>query len=294
MSVHGPIWLVCVAGLMIGSAAPVLGADTEADVVYGHKDGLALTFDVLQPDQDPNGAAVLFLVSGGWYSRWTPPDAMRSFLKPYLDRGYTVLAIRHGSSPRYGIPDAVSDVRRAIRFVRQNSERFGIDPSRMAALGMSAGGHLALMLATTGDDGQPDAEDSVDTVSSRLATVVALVPPTDLRVMVWDAADSDPVYRGFPALDLPLDDAAENSPLLHVSKDDAPALVIMGGQDKLVPAQHGEWIQKAFEKHDVPSQLVILENSGHGLEGEDRETAMRAILEWLDRHLLPPLPAEEK
>ncbi len=287
MSVHRLIWLVGLVSLLVGAAVPALGADTEADVVYGHKDGLALTFDVLKPDKEPNGAAILFLVSGGWYSRWSPPEATRAFLKPYLDRGYTVLAIRHGSSPRYGIPDAVADVRRAVRFVRQNAERFGIDPSRMAALGMSAGGHLALMLATTGDDGQPDAgRFAWTTVSSRLATVVALVPPTDLRIMAWDAPIRTPMYRQFPALNLPLDAAAENSPLLQVTNDDAPALVIMGGKDTLVPAKHGEWIQKAFEKHDVPSQLVILEDSGHGLEGEDRETAMRTVLEWFDGHLL--------
>jgi acetyl esterase/lipase len=285
MSACRIFWRLCLVGLLVVWAAPAGGAEMETDVVYGHKDGLALTFDVFYPEQEAHGAAVLFLVSGGWYSRWSPPEATRAFLRPYLDRGYTVMAIRHGSSPRYGIPDAVADVRRAVRFIRQEAERFNIDPTRMAALGMSAGGHLALMLATTGDDGQPSADDPLAAVSSRLKTVVALVPPTDLRHLVWDAPDCDPVYRQFPALDLSPERAAQNSPLLEVSPDDAPALVIMGGQDKLVPPEHGEWIQQAFQKHEVPSRLLILENSGHGLEGEDRERAMRTVLEWLDGHL---------
>ena len=80
----------------------------------------------------------------------------RILFDAYLQRGYRVFAIRHGSSPRYGIPDAVSDVRRAVRFIRQEASRFEIDPDRMAVMGMSAGGHLALMIGTTGDEGQPD------------------------------------------------------------------------------------------------------------------------------------------
>ncbi len=50
------------------------------EVIYGHKDGLALTFDVFEPSGEPNGAAVLFMVSGGWYSKWSPPESMRRAL----------------------------------------------------------------------------------------------------------------------------------------------------------------------------------------------------------------------
>ena len=260
----------------------------EQDVVYGHKDGLALTMDVYRPESDSNEAAILFMVSGGWYSRWAPPERAKPLFQPYLDKGYTLLAVRHGSSPRYSIPEAVSDVTRAVRFVRKNAKRFHVDADRLGVLGMSAGGHLALMLGTTGDDGEPDAKDKLDRVSSRVAAVVALVPPTDLRVAVWDAPESLPAYRGFPALNLPLAKAGKNSPLVHVSADDAPSLVIMGGKDKLVPAKHGQWIDEAFQKKGVEHKLIVLPDAGHSLKGdENRATLVREALGWFERHLAP-------
>ena len=76
------------------------------DVVYGHKLGLAMTCDVFTPADDANGAAVLFMVSGGWYSNWTPPKQFQHFVKPLTDKGFTVFAVRHGSSPRFSIAEA--------------------------------------------------------------------------------------------------------------------------------------------------------------------------------------------
>jgi acetyl esterase/lipase len=258
----------------------------QPDIVYGHKDGLALTMDLFQPTTEPNGAAILFMVSGGWYSRWAPPEQIKPLFQPYLEKGFRVFAIRHGSSPRYTIPEAVADVQRAVRFVRDRAGQFGVDDQRFGVLGMSAGGHLSLMLGTTGDDGRPDAKDELDRVSSRVAAVVALVPPTDLRVAVWESPESLPAYRNFPALNLAMEKAGPNSPLVHVTADDAPALVIMGGRDELVPPKHGHWIDEAFERENVHHKLIVLADAGHGLEGEEnRATVIREAVQWFDTHL---------
>lgn len=257
-----------------------------ADVVYGHKDGLALTMDVYRPDAEANGAAILFMVSGGWFSRWAPPEQTKPFFQPYLSNGYTVFAVRHGSSPRYSIPEAVADVQRAVRFVRKNAERFQVDSDRLGVLGMSAGGHLSLMLGTTGDDGDSNAKDDLDKISSRVAAVVALVPPTDLRVAVWESPESLPAYRGFPALNLAMEKAGPNSPLVHVTPDDTPALVIMGGKDELVPEKHGHWIAEAFQREKVKHKLIVFPDAGHGLEGEEnRATMIREAVGWFNEHL---------
>ena len=263
--------------------------DLEADVVYGHKDGLALTMDVYRPKGTPSGGAVLFLVSGGWVSRWGPPEQARPLFAPYLEAGHLDFAERHGSSPRYTIPEAVGDVRRAVRFVRSNAARFGVDAERLGVLGMSAGGHLSLMLATTGDEGNPRAQDVVERESSRVASVAALVPPTDLRVAVWESPESLPAYRAFPALDLPMAKAKEHSPVVHASADDAPALVIMGGKDELVPPRHGEWIAAAYEKAGAAHKLIVLPEAGHGLDGAgNREKVVAEVVRWFDRHLGAP------
>ena len=225
------------------------------------------------------------MVSGGWFSRWTPPEKMQGFTQPLTDQGFTVFSVRHGSSPKFSIPEVVEDVRRSVRYIRLNAERFGVDPDRLGVYGMSAGGHLALMLGTASDNGDAESEDPVLRASDRVKAVVAMVPPTDLRIAVWDAPESLPAYKNFPALDLPIDEAAKYSPLLHVTPDDPPTLVVSGVKDKLVPIKHSEDIRDALEAQNVPNKLILFENSGHGFQPEDLKTTMSAMAAWFEKHL---------
>ena len=117
-----------VALVVVLAPAPfVRAAEVEIvpDVVYGHKDGMAMTFDVIKPKTNANGAAVLYMVSGGWVSSWTPPQQMATRFANLLDKGFTVIPVRHGSSPKYVIPEIVADVRRAVRFIRHNATAVG-------------------------------------------------------------------------------------------------------------------------------------------------------------------------
>jgi acetyl esterase/lipase len=254
------------------------------DVVYGHKHGLAMTFDVFTP-AEPNGAGVLFMVSGGWYSGWTPPEKMQAAFAPLTDAGFTVFAVRHGSSPKFSIPEAVDDVRRSVRFIRHNAEGFGVDPDRLGVYGYSAGGHLSLMLGTASDEGDAKAEDDVLKASDRVQAVVAFVAPTDLQIMVWAAPDHLPAYDRFPALELDLEAAKEHSPLVHVTPDDPPTLLVVGAKDDLVPMSHSENIHKAFEEQKVASELVVYDDSGHGLVAADAQKAAVEMVKWFQEHL---------
>jgi len=116
--------LALAAGVFL--VEPAAGAEVEIfpDVVYGHKDGLAMTIDVIKPRTSANGAAILYMVSGGWVSTWTPPAQTATRFQALLDKGFTVIAVRHGSSPKYFIPEIVADVRRAVRFVRYNAAQW--------------------------------------------------------------------------------------------------------------------------------------------------------------------------
>ncbi len=258
------------------------------DVVYGHKLGLAMTCDVFAPAEKVNGAAVLFMVSGGWYSNWIPPEQFQNNVKPLTDKGFTVFAVRHGSSPKFSIAEAVSDVRRSVRFIRMNSEQFKIDPNRIGVYGMSAGGHLSLMLGTTSDDGNPNAKDPVDKISDRVNAVVAYVAPTDLQIMAKDAPDRLPAYARFPALDIDMKTAAVDSPLLYVTSDDAPTLLLAGDKDDLVPVEHSRRIQAAFEKEKVDSELIEFKGAGHGFQGEDAKKSTEDMVAWFVTHLASP------
>lgn len=268
----------------------VCGEDTAVkitpDVVYGHKFGLALTMDVCRPVANANGAGVLFMVSGGWYSNWAPPEKMEGFYKSLTEHGFTVFLVRHGSSPKFSIPEAVSDVRRSVRFIRKNAAQFQVDPNRLGVYGMSAGGHLSLVLGTTADEGKGDDADPIETVSDRVQAVVAFVAPTDLRIMVREAKDRLPAYDRFPALELELSEAEKYSPLTQVSSDDAPSLLLAGDKDDLVPVDHSRRIRDAFGQHQVPCELVEFPGAGHGLNAEEMKSAQQQMVAWFQKHLM--------
>lgn len=276
----------CLATLLAVAPSAVRAApsfEVVPDVVYGHKDGMALTLDIVRPKQGANGAGVLFIVSGGWYSRYAPPEKFAVQFSPLLDAGFTLFFVRHGSSPRYVIPEIIDDVRRAVRFVRIHAKQYGVDPERLGVMGQSAGGHLSLVLGTTGDAGNPQAEDQVLRASDRVAAVVAYFPPTDVRPWV---DPSSKYYQNYPALRIDAAKAAASSPLLHVSPDDAPTLLITGDKDTLVPMEHSEKIRLQFQEKNVPCDLLVIPGAGHGFKGDDARQASDAMVAWFKKYLL--------
>jgi len=258
------------------------------DVVYGHKDGLALTMDVFLPEK-PNGAGVLFMVSGGWYSVYIPPERSQLSFAPLRKAGFTVFAVRHGSSPKYVVPEIVQDVRHAVRHVRHHAAKYQVDANRLGVYGGSAGGHLSLMLGTTADRGNPASPDPVQRNSSHVSAVVAFYPPTDLRPWVTDV--NSRYYQNYPALRFEAKKANDYSPILQVTPDDAPTLLIHGDMDKLVPIDHSLNIIKEFEKHEVKSRLITLKDASHGFRGEDAKTAGSETIQWFLEHLAPKKPS---
>jgi acetyl esterase/lipase len=279
-----------VAGLvLLALVAPLRAADEVQivpDVVYGHKDGMALTFDVFKPAK-PNGAAILWIQSGGWYSNYTDPPAMAAVCKPFLEKGWTMCIVRHGSAPKYTVPEAAQDVRRCVRVVHLKAKEFGIDPDRLGVMGGSAGGHLSLMLGTTGDDGDPAAKDEVLKQSSRVAAVVALYPPTDISTWTTDPPEAIKKIPGLkPPLTFDAKLAPEYSPLLKVTDKTAPTLMIHGDKDELVPIEHSKKMLEALEKVKVPVKLVTIEGAGHGFNQEQNQSQVGpAMMDWFEKYL---------
>jgi acetyl esterase/lipase len=264
-------------------ATPVAAADVEIlpDLVYGHKDGLAMTLDVLKPKTGANGAAILYMVSGGWVSRWAPPQESAARFQFLLDKGFAVVIIRHGSSPRYHVPDAVSDVRRAVRFVRHNAKQWGVDANRLGVHGGSAGGHLSLVLGMASDAGDPSAEEPFMRESNRVAAVVAYYPPVDLRTMARGAVPATEGQR-FPALNFEKEKAADISPILFVTPDDPPTLLIHGDADTTVNISHSQRMFQALQENKIRSNFITLPGAGHGFRDADAGKAQAALVAWFE------------
>ena len=166
------------------------------DVVYRHKDGMALTYDVFRPNENANGLGVLFMVSGGGIPAGRRPSQGRLSSSRCSIAGSRCW--RAMAQPRYKVPEAVADVRLAVRHIRLHAADYRIDPERLGVYGMSAGGHLSLALATTADAGDPAAKDQVLRQSSRVAAAVAYYPPSDLRA--WVTGEDPKMRTDYPAL----------------------------------------------------------------------------------------------
>ena len=245
------------------------------DVVYGHKDGMALTYDVFQPKENAKGIGLLFMVSGGWVSMWSEPAKLQPMIQPLLDAGYTVFAVRHGSSPRYVIPEIAVDVRSALKFIHAHAADYKVDPSKLGVFGFSAGGHLSLVLGTMTNDQKA-------TDAPHVAAVVAVFPPTDLGPYV---DPQSPLREQFPALKFDPAKANDYSPLMHVTADDAPTLLVHGDKDELVPIWHSQKIAAAFAEAKVPAELITIEGAAHGFNAEGNMRMVKGMVDWFDKYL---------
>jgi acetyl esterase/lipase len=272
------------------------------DVIYGRKAGTALTLDVFTPRQGANGAAIIWVISGGWYSSHDNinPGGVAEFIK----RGYTVFAVVHGSQPTFTIPEILLDMHRAVRYVRHHAKEYHIDPDRIGITGGSAGGHLSLMQGTAGDPGDPKATDPVNRASSRVQAVACFFPPTDF--LNYGEEGKDAIGRGTlanfrtafdvrvydpktKALERITDEAKvlelgrKISPITHVTADAPPTLIIHGDQDKLVPIQQAEVMIAKLKAAGVPAELVVKKGAAHGWP--DLPKDMTTIADWFDKHL---------
>lgn len=259
------------------SSASFADPNIKSDVVYGHKDGMALVYDVLQPE-NANGAAIVYMVSGGWYSRWAPPQNRASQFADMLEAGFTVIPVHHGSAPRYYVPEAYADVSLAIRHIKLHAEHHGIDGDRIGVTGGSAGGHLSLMLGLNSDAGKMDSDDELMQQANDVAAVVAYFPPVDLREL------TGPNDR-FPALDFPQEKAAAISPILHADPNDPPTLLIHGDADDLVNISNSKIMFDEFKKQQVTTDFITIEGAGHGFRGDDAQLAAAARLDWFKKYL---------
>ena len=263
----------------------------EADVIYGRKDGMALTYDVLKPE-NANGAAIIFMMSGGWYSSWSPPDRVALQFADLLDAGFTVIPLYHGSAPRYKIPDAVNDVNLATMHIKKSAADYGVDPDRIGVTGGSAGGHLALMVGLATEQVQATAAAAEGELDASLAAIVAYFPPVDFRQAetaatgIISEVGQDELYSRFPALIFDEALIPAVSPITHVDSDDPPTLLVHGDADPLVHISHSFVMSEQLKSNNIESDFLVIEGGKHGFRGENSAIANRARLAWFEEHLL--------
>lgn len=275
--------------LLLATCTPATAQETDVsktwDIVYSSAGDIELRLDLVQPPAaKAPGPAVVVIHGGAW--REGDKAENRRLLVDFARRGYVAISPQYRFSPKDRFPAPVLDVKAAVRWLRSNAASLKVDPTRIGAMGFSAGGHLALMLGLTGPGDGFEAGVPAAAPSSRVQAVVAFYPPVDLaepgftdfaRNLVKD-------FLGRTAKDRP-DLAAKASPITFVDRGDAAVLLFQGTSDELVPESGALRFAQALTRAGVPGRIELLLGAKHGFAGVEYSEAMTDAFAFFARHL---------
>ena len=224
------------------------------------EDTPTLTIFAPQPGH-ANGSAVVVL-PGGAYMGLAANLEGRQVADWFTSRGFRAFVLSYRlSSNGYLLPVPLLDARRAVQTVRARARDYFINPNRIVIIGFSAGGHLAALAATQPVEGNPNAIDPIERVSSRPDYLVLGYP--------WiGAISSDTSHLSYCKLFNVMDRCEElrkeYSPDLFVSSKTPSTFWFHTANDETVPVEQGLRFYEALIKAGVPAEAHIFANGPHG------------------------------
>ena len=239
---------------------------------------------------------IVWINGAGW--RRCDKNLMAAEMEYFAEHGYAVACIQYRHSGEGSFPAQLIDVKTAVRFLRAHAAQYGLDPDRVAAMGRSAGGHLAAWMAMN-TDGFDSEEWSG--YSSCVRAAVDFFGPVDVKRcnLIEIENFKNPNHRwhrieethggallgGDPATMVERSDAA--SPIFHISGRAAPIIILHGDQDPLVPCSMSEdfYDRLVGAGLEEQSELYIVKNGGHGTRELFQPEVKGTILAFLDRWL---------
>ena len=283
--------LLCL-GLFVWGMVPVSDAPTtrqEKDVVFATAGDTTLLLDIAMPTQGAGPfPAVVCIHGGGWVVG--ERKEMAAALDVLARRGYVAIAPDYRLAPKHRFPACVEDCKAAVRWLRANAGKYHVDPDRIGAVGLSAGGHLACMLGvTTPSDGLDGTGDNAGK-SSQVQAVVAMSAPTDLTSSaLWTPAvltnTLEPLLGGPPAK-LP-DLYRKASPACYRPTSPPPFLLIHGSADTRVPIGQMRAFSDMLKSCNGSVREVVLADEGHTWAGPALLRSVDQMLTFLDEKLKP-------
>jgi acetyl esterase/lipase len=255
--------------------------------------------DLFQPPPASSPRPAVLVIHGGGWTEGIYRSSMAAHAQRLADAGYVTFNIEYRLTPDGGqYPHAVQDCYCALAYMRNHATALGIDPTRIAGLGYSAGGHLVSMLGVdTAADVQADCAEGATTP---LAAVVAGSGVEDMAALpgnVWSVTE----FMGGSVSDVP-DAYHAASPLSHVVAGAPPYLFVHGDDDWFVNFEAQEQpMQAALDAVGTPTHLLRIPGGGHilnrGVDGGsydlplteiDTPEAQIAIIDFLDHTIGPP------
>lgn len=253
--------------------------------------GAKMEMDIVRPKNQNGPAPAVLLIHGGGFRAGKRQSYLQQATR-LAERGYVAATASYRLAPRNQFPSSVEDAKAAVRFLRANAAKYGIDPDRIGAWGGSAGGHLVLMLGLTGDIAEFEGTGPNREFSSKVQAVINYYGPTDFTQSYSksvDAADVLPLWLG-GHLDQNRKVHQKASPINWVTPNAAPTLSLHGTKDAYVAFEHSVQLTERLINAGVDAELESFSGAGHGFKGPDAERAETLAIQFLDRYLKPTAP----
>ena len=250
------------------------GIEIKKDLVYATKEKLDLKLDAYLPVGSKVRPSVLVIHGGGW--RIGSKRQLGRYASSLAERGFNAFAINYRLAPKHKHPAQIEDCRDAVRWIRQNSGKYGGDPDRIGALGYSAGAHLACLLAVTGKE-QGDKE-----VGTKIR--VAVGGGTPCEFMSFPTKNKTLAYwLGGSRKEVP-NAYRDASPTEHLDKGDAPIFFFHGEADYLVGMSGAKKMSEEMKKLGIDSHFHLIKEAGH-FRAVFNSKAIGASFDFLEKHL---------
>ena len=284
------LFLTLIAAVVFG-AELVIPSDITLDrgVDYTSITHGKLAMDVARP-KAPGQYPGIVLIHGGGFSGGNRESYLPMAVR-LAQNGYVAATVSYRLTPSYQFPVPLYDVKAAVRFLRANAGRFGVDKIHMAAIGVSAGATWSQMLAVTRNMPQFEGTGAARGESSSVDCAISFYGRSDMRRAYEgsrNAAEALPPLLGGDRMHA-LDAHFRASPINWVTPDSAPILAIHGTRDLNVPFEQSVWLVERMRSAGVEAELETIAEAGHGFKGADEERAFTRALDFLNRQLKPKL-----
>lgn len=263
--------------------------ETHTNLTYASYGERTLQLDLYRPKATTKPLpAIVCIHGGGWFKG--DRSNMTQLAQALAARGYVAVSISYRLSGEAKFPAAIQDCKAAVRWLRANAAKFGIDPQAIGVTGLSAGGHLAALLATSAAVPELEGDGGNATQSSAVQAGVAMGAQSDLesdRIRELSARPNDPFYRTFlgaPQTEMPQAYALA-SPLHHLDENDPPLMFMTGELDD--DSTHADKMRREMIELGVATGLKILPNAPHAFLGQQQnfDPAVEACDQFFTLHL---------